>query len=242
VRNAEIDEALEQAARGPHAVQPELLKRIAETLRPSLVPVRPLPPGWILSAGLVVILAGVALLGAARVGLEGFAALGFMSRAAIFGTLAVLACVAARAVVAEWIPGSRRRLTAAGLLALACAALLGVFALLFQDYRTQHFLAAGSSCLLTGLLHAVPAALLAWWLLRRGCALNAVSAGLAAGVLGGLTGVTLLELHCTNFEALHVLVWHTLVVPVSGAVGALLGWGLRSRGAPVRQQTRRPRA
>ena len=229
MRNADIDDALERAVRSPHAVQPELLKRIAETIRPTLVPVRPLPPGWALSAGLLLILAAVALVGAARVGFQGFAALGLVPRAAIFGTLMVLACAAAGAMVAEWIPGSRRRLTAGGLLALACAALLGVFALLFHDYRTQHFLAAGLSCLLTGLLHAVPAALLAWWLLRRGCALNAVSAGLAAGVLGGLTGETLLELHCTNFEALHVLIWHTLVVPVSGAAGALLGWALRTR-------------
>lgn len=230
MRNADIDDALEQAVRSPHAVRPELLKRIAETIRPTLVPVRPLPPGWALSAGLLLILAAVALVGASRVGFQGFAALGLVPRAAIFGTLVVLACAAAGAMVAEWIPGSRRRLTAGGLLALACAALLGVFALLFHDYRTQHFLAAGLSCLLTGLLHAVPAALLAWWLLRRGCALNAVSAGLAAGVLGGLTGETLLELHCTNFEALHVLIWHTLVVPVSGAAGALLGWALRTRG------------
>lgn len=229
MRNADIDDALERAVPSPHAVQPELLKRIAETIRPTLVPVRPLPPGWALSAGLLLILAAVALVGAARVGFQGFAALGLVPRAAIFGTLMVLACAAAGAMVAEWIPGSRRRLTAGGLLALACAALLGVFALLFHDYRTQHFLAAGLSCLLTGLLHAVPAALLAWWLLRRGCALNAVSAGLAAGVLGGLTGETLLELHCTNFEALHVLIWHTLVVPVSGAAGALLGWALRTR-------------
>ncbi|MFZ0010064.1 MAG: NrsF family protein [Steroidobacteraceae bacterium] len=230
MRNADIDDALERAVPSPHAVQPELLKRIAETIRLTLVPVRPLPSGWTLSAGLVLILAAVALVGAARVGFQGFAALGLVSRAAIFGTLVVLACAAAGAMVAEWIPGSRRRLTTAGLLALACAALLGVFALLFNDYRTQQFLAAGLSCLLTGLLHAAPAALLAWWLLRRGCALNAVSAGLAAGLLGGLTGVTLLELHCTNFEALHVLVWHTLVVPVSGAVGAVLGWALRDWG------------
>ena len=34
----------------------------------------------------------------------------------------------------------------------------------------------------------------------------------------------MLELHCSNFQTLHVLVWHTLVVPVSGAIGAFLGW------------------
>ena len=41
--------------------------------------------------------------------------------------------------------------------------------------------------------------------------------------------MTVLELHCVNFEALHVLVWHTAVVPVSAAAGALVGWALRSR-------------
>lgn len=103
MRNADIDDALERAVPSPHAVQPELLKRIAETIRLTLVPVRPLPSGWTLSAGLVLILAAVALVGAARVGFQGFAALGLVSRAAIFGTLVVLACAAAGAMVAEWI-------------------------------------------------------------------------------------------------------------------------------------------
>jgi hypothetical protein len=56
-----------------------------------------------------------------------------------------------------------------------------------------------------------------------------VSAGLAVGSLAGLAGPAVLELHCANFEALHVLVWHTLVVPVSAGFGALIGWALRDR-------------
>jgi hypothetical protein len=39
----------------------------------------------------------------------------------------------------------------------------------------------------------------------------------------------MLELHCSNFQALHVLVWHTAVVPVSAAAGAAVGWALRIR-------------
>jgi len=35
-----------------------------------------------------------------------------------------------------------------------------------------------------------------------------------------------LELHCANFEAAHLLVWHTAVVPVSGAAGAVLAWAV----------------
>jgi hypothetical protein len=39
----------------------------------------------------------------------------------------------------------------------------------------------------------------------------------------------MLELHCDNFQALHVLFWHTAVVPASGAAGALLAWAFRFR-------------
>ena len=66
-----------------------------------------------------------------------------------------------------------------------------------------------------------------WWVLRRGWVTHAAAAGLAAGVLAELAGVAMLELHCANLEALHVLVWHTLVVPVSGVAGAIVGWALR---------------
>jgi len=55
---------------------------------------------------------------------------------------------------------------------------------------------------------------------------NSVSAGLVAGTLAGLAGVGVLELHCANFEAAHLLVWHTAVVPVSGAAGAVLAWAV----------------
>jgi hypothetical protein len=127
------------------------------------------------------------------------------------------------------IPGSRRRISPGAFLGFASAALLAVFAFLFRDYRTDHFFSVGIVCLLTGFLHAIPAALLGWLLLRRGFAVSSVSAGLVAGVLGGLAGVGVLELHCPNFEAAHVLVWHTAVVPLSGAAGALVAWTLRCR-------------
>ena len=39
--------------------------------------------------------------------------------------------------------------------------------------------------------------------------------------------MTMLELHCANFLALHILLWHTAVLPASAAAGALVGWALR---------------
>ena len=229
MKNAEIEEVLDKASSARRDVPAELLDRIAARIAPTMRPVRALPPTWVLTGGLVVISGAVALLGAARVGFQGIEALTAPARLLIFGTLALLACVAAAHLVSEWIPGSPRRLSAVSLLALVVIALLGLFALLFHDYRAERFLAAGLPCLSAGLLHAAPAALLGWWWLRRGWALDPVSAGLAAGVLGGIAGVTLLELHCTDFHPLHLLVWHTLVVPVSGALGAVIGLVLRER-------------
>jgi len=34
----------------------------------------------------------------------------------------------------------------------------------------------------------------------------------------------MLELHCPNLKAIHVMVWHVAVVVVSGLVGWAIGW------------------
>jgi hypothetical protein len=47
--------------------------------------------------------------------------------------------------------------------------------------------------------------------------------GLGAGVLAGLTGLFMLELHCPNLKAIHVMVWHVAVVVVSGMAGFAIG-------------------
>jgi hypothetical protein len=106
-------------------------------------------------------------------------------------------------------------------MALGSLALIAVFAILFRDYGTERFLPQGMTCLIAGLAHAIPAALAAWLLLRRGFAVDPVSAGVASGTLAGLAGVLMLELHCANFEAPHVMLWHTAVIWVAAAAGAL---------------------
>jgi hypothetical protein len=127
------------------------------------------------------------------------------------------------------VPGSRHRVAPGSLLGAGCLALLAVFAVLFRDYRTHNFVSQGVVCLIAGLLHAIPAALASWLVLRRGFAVNSVAAGMVVGTLAALAGVSMLELHCANFEALHVMLWHTAVTPVSAAAGAWLAW-LLSRG------------
>ena len=223
MRDGDIDEILKNAAERLPRVKPASLKSVAGSIQPSLRPVRPLPPTWVLTGGVFLICATIALAGAARAGFNGFAKMDLLERALIFSTLIILAWLAATQFVHEMIPGSRRRISAEGVLALGSVALLSVFAALFHDYHTDHFVSAGLICLAMGVAHAIPAALLSWWVLRRGFAVNPQSAGLVAGTIGGLAGVGLLELHCPNFQAMHILIWHTAVLLVSAALGTLLG-------------------
>ena len=229
MKDREVEEVLARALRASHEVDPALLERIADSIHSSLQPVRPLPPTWVLTVALVLICAAVALAGAAHAGFDGIQRLGVSQGALILSILSILAWMAARQFVAELIPGSRRRTGPRALLTIVTVALLGLFALLFRNYRTEHFYSSGVACLMSGLLLAIPAAFLSWLLLRRGFAVSSVSAGLVGGALAGLSGVTMLELHCVNFQALHVLVWHTAVVPVSAAAGVLVGWALHGR-------------
>ena len=224
MKDREIDAILQQAGDASRGVDPALLNRIAGALGPAVPPVRPLPRNWVLAVGLLAVCTAVALAGAARLGFLGFQKLGVPGRALIFPALAVLTWISAAACVAEMIPGSRRRVPPGFLPGAASLALVAVFAGLFRDYHTDHFVQQGLICLTAGMLHAIPAALLCWLLLRRGFAVNPVAAGLVAGTLAGLAGISMLELHCQNFEAPHVMLWHTAVIPVSAGAGALAAW------------------
>lgn len=229
MKNEEIDDVLKKAAQTSQELDPVVLERIDDSIRRSLRPVKPLPPVWLIAGGLVLVCAAVALGGAARSGFFGVAKMNLLERSLVFPALGLLASLAAVSFVHQMIPASRVRLSPAVLLVLSSAALLAVFAPLFRDYRVDHFLSVGIVCLLTGLLHAIPAGLLSWLVLRRGFAVNPASAGLVAGTLGGLAGVGMLELHCPNFEAAHILLWHTAVVPVSAVLGAILSHELHLR-------------
>ena len=229
MKNEEIDEVLKKAALVRENVDPLVLERIGASIQQELRPVRPLPPVWLMTAGLILVGAAVACAGAARAGFFGLAKMNLLERSLVFPALVLLVCLAAVGFVHQMIPASRIRLSPRVLLVLSTLALLAIFADLFRDYHTVHFFSVGIVCLLTGLLHAIPAGLLSWFILRRGFAVNPASAGLVAGTLAGLAGVGLLELHCPNFQAAHVLVWHTAVVPVSALLGCLLGWKLRFR-------------
>lgn len=222
MRDKDIDDVLNRAAGAPPDVDPALLGRIAGSLGASLQPVRPMPSSGVLIPALVAVPVVVAAAGATILGLHGIQAMSAAGVALIFPLLLALIFLAAVVCVGEMVPGSRHRVAPSVLLASGCVALTAVFALLFRDYGSEDFVPQGVACLKAGLLHAIPTAVISWWILHRGFAVNSLAAGIAVGTLSGLAGVGMLELHCPNFEAPHVMIWHTGVLALSGAAGALL--------------------
>lgn len=228
MRDRDIDDVLKRAAAAAPEVDSGLLDRVARSIGAGLSPVRPLPPPWILVTALIAVLMSIAFGGGIFLGLHGIHAMSVMDMALIFPVLAILIGLAAAVSVGEMIPGSRHRMAPAALLETGCVAVTVVFALLFHNYRVERFVPQGIACLTAGLALAVPTAVAGWLILHRGFAVESLAAGIAQGTLAGLAGLGMLELHCPNFEAPHVMVWHTGVLLLSGAAGALIVWVSRS--------------
>jgi len=220
MRDSDIDDILKRAADAKKEVDPAILANISTSIGSFLKPVRALPPSWILASALVLICGTVAIAGALLLGPHGFQKMSAVEAGLIFAVLGLLVALSAMQCVAEVIPGRQWRMAPWLLVVCDCIGLGAVFGLLFHDYGTERFVSQGLACLGTGLMHALPASLAAWWILSRGFAVNPAGAGLATGTLAGLAGIAMLELHCANFEAPHVIVWHIAVAPISGAIGA----------------------
>jgi hypothetical protein len=79
-----------------------------------------------------------------------------------------------------------------------------------------------------GLAFSAPAAILLWFILRRGAILYPKLIGAIAGGLAGLAGLSVLEINCPNLNAFHILIWHEGVLVISSLGGALLGATVKS--------------
>lgn len=217
----DIDDILNRAA-AESAVDPSVVERAKRSILDSLQPVRPLPPSWMIAVGLLTVLIVVSILGAASLGAYGVRKLSAMERAVIFTALGTAACFAAIASAREMRPAGGRRI-GGWVLGIATAGMLTIFGLLFQSYGLQDFVKQGVPCLVAGLVFAIIASSGILLVLRRGYVLNMAAAGLAAGTLAGLAGLSVLELHCANLRAIHVMVWHAAVVVLSGVAGYFIG-------------------
>jgi hypothetical protein len=220
----EIDRILEKSANripGP-AEGGAAMKRVEDAILKDLRPVRPLAPTWVFVLTFMGVFAALSSSSGTILGLHGIRALDVYQRALIFPTLLATAWLAAAACSREMRPAAGLRLSWLALI-FSVGAFFVVFSLIFGNYSTQHLVPEGIPCLVAGLCVAIPTGLGIAWILRRGFVLDWSAAGMAAGALSGLTGLAMLELHCQNLKAIHVMVWHLAVVIVSTVLGFTIG-------------------
>jgi hypothetical protein len=223
MRKDEIDRILDQAVRDlPSGDDRAAIGHVQRAILKDLKPARPLPALWVFTLAFVSLFVAFAVASASTLGLHGIRVLSMGQRWSIFSLLLFTGWLAAVSSARAMRPASGMPL---GWLALVSAggAFPVLFALVFRGYGTLNFVHEGVPCLVAGLCVAIPTGLATVWILRRGFVMDWSRSGLGAGVLAGLTGLFMLELHCPNLKAIHVMVWHVAVVVVSGMAGFAIG-------------------
>lgn len=222
MNEGDIDGILNRAgAEGGEPATDEFVRSVLGRIEPSLRPVRPLWPPWMLSCALGLAAIVVALLGAQFCGMYGWEEMGLTERVAVLGGIAAVGAVCCVGLTARMIPGARTLAGPVALPAGAVAIVLTVLALLFRSYAVDDFLENGLICFRAGLSCAVAMGLAAGLVTLRGYAVDPAAAGAAGGALAGLSGVGMLALHCPIFDLPHVATWHVGVMVVGAGVGAL---------------------
>jgi hypothetical protein len=212
-----------------YELRPELTQAIAERIGRNLSAVRPLGPFGYYAAGFALIFLAPIVAALGMLSTNGIAR---MSPAAIviaFGALAACAALLAVSLAADMSPGSRRPAPSVVLTGGILLSLAAIFCVLLP-YRTETgFWVQSGLCLQLGVVFAVPTAALAWGLLRRGAVLSPAMSGAAAGLLGGLAGLAVLEIHCPDQNVAHVLVAHWGAALVCTAAAWLAGALMETR-------------
>jgi hypothetical protein len=216
----------------PLGIEAALSERICSKLKP----VKPLPPTGALAgrfvamfAVLVILMVGV--LGAA--GAENMTLPQLLVIAAVLGASAIFLSLS---LSWQMVPGQHQRIPAPLLIGAFGLGFLVVVAAMFPWENMADLFDLGWGCTRAGLLMAIPAAGLLAFMATRGAPLSFGRLGASLGAASGLLALTVLQLHCGNQHAGHLLLWHGGVVLLCTAGGYVLG-----RAAEV-VAARRPRS
>jgi len=203
---------------------PELPAALAAQIRAQIQrdtqPVKPLKSATYYAIVFAAIFAAVSLGFAAILHFKGLHALSMNAAAELLLLLVLAAFFAAHTIARAMRPASGR-LYSWPLAAFALIAYEALILRLFSDYSTPAFLHAGFACLSLGTLCGLLTSLPLLYLVRRGFIVQSARAGAALGLLGGLSGLTFLTLHCDNLTVPHAALWHAAVLVVCTAAGAL---------------------
>jgi len=211
---------------------PAALRKIAESLADNLRPVRPLAPARYFVGAFVGIFVAIVALSVYRLGAFAIAVMTPLQTIAILSTLAIGTGMLVYSVVNQMAPGSRYRIPPVLLAVVITILVATVMAILFRVQPEENFWGSAWACIRTGTLVGALAAVPFWLLLRRGAILSPRMTGAAAGLLAGLAGTTMLEIHCPILDAWHILLSHLGVAILCALAGFAMGLTAEIRGTP----------
>jgi hypothetical protein len=212
------------------APSPATLRQIAEGLATNLRPVRPVAPGRYFFGAFVGFFVSIVALGVYRMGAFAIAVMTPLQTAAILSALAISTGLLAYSLVHQMVPGSRHRIPPRLLPVGITLSLTIVIAVLFQFQHERNFWGNAWACIRAGTSIGALAAVPFWLMLRRGAILSPIMSGAATGLLAGLVGTSVLEIHCPNLDALHILVSHLGVAMLCALAGLLIGLAAEVKG------------
>jgi hypothetical protein len=202
---------------------PATLRQIADRMATGLRPVRPVAPARYFFGAFLGIFVSILALGVYRLGTFAIAVMTPLQTATILSALAVGTVLLAYSLVQQMIPGSRYRISPR-LLPVAITIFLTIaMAFLFQFQHERNFWGNAWACIRAGTPIGVLAAVPFWLVLRRGVILSPSMTGAATGLLAGLVGASVLEIHCPNLDAWHILVSHLGVAILCALAGLFTG-------------------
>ncbi len=206
---------------GEDIVMSPALTRLARGLAADISPTQPMAPAGFYLTAFLGIFASVVSFGIFREGTRALTAMNLVQILSILGALGACAFLLASSLVAQMAPASLHRFRPEFLPATVIVMLSVVAGVLFQFRDATRFWVRGWACLRMGFPFALLAAGPLWVVLRRGAILSPRAAGAAVGLLAGLAGTSILEIHCPNLDLSHILVWHVGV----SVLGSLCGLG-----------------
>ena len=200
-----------------------LLAKLELQLTSGLQPVAQLPSTTYLFAAFLIAFLVLSVASGFGLGARSLAVMTLVQMAGVYVLLIASASVLALSLARRMAPGSRETFPSELLPAGLILALLLVISSLFQYHEEADFWKLGRPCITAGMALAVPSGILFWLLLRRGAVLSPEVSGANAGLLAGLVGMSVLEIHCPLTGALHIVTWHLGVALLSALCGLAIG-------------------
>ncbi len=217
------DRDLDRLWQSPSRPSPELESEIARRLTAGLTPVRPMPsPEWF-TLGFLLVIAVVAALGAWAGGAHALARMNSVKEVLTFTGLGFSAALVASTLAAQMIPAGRSVLPPWTLAAAILAGLCVLFLAIFPFRNELHFWRHTWLCFRGGVEACAVTAIPLWLVLRRGAVLDPRACGALTGLLGGLAGTTILEMDCSDFNRMHIVLGHWGPALFCAAAGWAIG-------------------